>query len=99
MQSGGMARRLETLEPGTAVFCGETRVGSVDGVYAEGTAEVAEYMVVRWESRDNTPVLIATKDVETLEDRGVTLMGDDAQQYEIAPKYEEKLYPSLRRIH
>ncbi|MGH7714581.1 MAG: hypothetical protein ACREML_01170 [Vulcanimicrobiaceae bacterium] len=93
-----MARRLETLDPGTPVFCGEKRVGAVDGVYAEGNAEVAEYMVVRWESRDNTPVLIATKDVETLESRGVTLIGDDPQQYVTAPKYEEKLYPSLRRI-
>lgn len=94
-----MARRLETLQPGTPVFCGEKRVGSVDGVYAEGTSEVAEYMVVRWESRDNTPVLIATKDVETLEGRGVTLIGDDPQQYVTAPKYEDKLYPSLRRIN
>ncbi len=50
-------------------------------------------------TRDNTPVLIATKDVETLEGRGVTLMGDDPQQYVTAPKYEDKLYPSLRRIH
>lgn len=94
-----MARRLEGLDSGTPVFCGEKRVGTVDGVYAEGTAEVAEYLVVRWESRDNTPVLIATKDVQTLEGRGVTLMGDDPQQYATAPKYEDKLYPSLRRIH
>lgn len=94
-----MARRLETLDPGTPVFCGETRVGTVDGVYAEGSAEVAEYLVVRWESRSDMPVLIATKDVQTLEDRGVTLMGDDPQQYTTAPKYEDKLYPSLRRIH
>lgn len=93
-----MARRLETLEPGTPVFCGEKRIGTVDGVFAEGNAEVAEYMVVRWESRDNTPVLVATKDVETIEGRGVTLIGDDPQQYVTAPKYEEKLYPSLRRL-
>jgi hypothetical protein len=94
-----MARRLETLDSGTPVFCGETRVGTVDGVYAEGSAEVPEYLVVRWESRSDMPVLIATKDVETLEDRGVTLMGADPQQYVTAPKYEDKLYPSLRRIH
>jgi len=94
-----MARRLETLQSGTPVFCGEKRVGSVDGVYAEGSSAVAEYMVVRWASRDDTPVLIATKDVETLEGRGVTLIGDDPQQYVTAPKYEDKLYPSLRRIN
>ena len=94
-----MARRLETLQVGTPVFCGEKRVGTVDGIYAEGHAEVPEYMVVRWESRDDTPVLIATKDVETLEGRGVTLIGDDPAQYVTAPKYEDKLYPSLRRIN
>ncbi|MGH7661718.1 MAG: hypothetical protein ACRENA_12495, partial [Vulcanimicrobiaceae bacterium] len=73
-------------------------VGSVDGVYAEGNADVAEYLVVRWDSRDGMPVLIATKDVQTIEDRGVTLMGDDTGSYVTAPRYEEKSYPTLRRI-
>jgi hypothetical protein len=94
-----VAQRLETLEPGTPVWCGETRVGSVEGVYAEGNAAVAEYMVVRWDLRNGTPVLIATKDVDSLEKRGVELMGEDPQQYVTAPRYDEKLYPSLRRIH
>ena len=93
-----MSRRLENLEPGTPVFCGSKRVGSVDGVYAEGTAEVAEYFVVRWDSRDDTPVLIATKDVATIESRGVILMGDDPAQYATAPRFELKLYPALRRL-
>jgi hypothetical protein len=94
-----MSRRLENIEPGTKVFCGEKPVGSVDGVYAEGTSEVAEYFVVRWDSRDGTPVLIATKDVASIEERGVILIGDDPGQYITAPRFESKLYPALRRIN
>ena len=80
------------------MFCGQKRVGSVDGVYAEGNADVAEYLVVRWDSRDGTPVLIATKDVQTIEERGVTLMSEDTAAFVTAPRYEEKSYPNLRRI-
>lgn len=94
-----LAGRLETLDPGTAVYCGERHVGTIDGVYAEGQSEVAEYVVVRWDSRDGTPVLIATKDVQTIEQRGVTLMGEDPEQYVTAPRFEARLYPSFRRIH
>jgi hypothetical protein len=43
-------------------------------------------------------VLIATKDVQTIEDRGVTLMSEDIAAFVTAPRYEEKLYPNLRRI-
>lgn len=90
---------METLDPGTPVYCGETRVGSVDGVYAEGHSEVAEYLVVRWESRKDVPVLVATKDVENLEKRGVVLMGANPDQYITAPVFDLKLYPGFRRLH
>jgi len=94
-----MAQRLETLAVGTPVYCGENRVGSIEGVYAEGASGVAEYLVVHWDSRNGTPVLVATKDVQSLEPRGVLLMGDEPGQYITAPRYEERLYPSLRRMH
>jgi hypothetical protein len=94
-----MAQRLETLSVGTPVYCGGARVGSVDGVYAEGKSEVAEYLVVRWDARDGTPVLIATKDVQGIDARGVTLMGEEPRQYLTAPRYEPRLYPSLRRLN
>ena len=81
------------------MYCGERRVGSVEGVYAEGNAAVAEYLVVRWDSRDGTPVLIATKDVQSLDGRGVTLIGEESDQYLTAPRYEDKLYPSFRRLN
>ena len=81
------------------MYCGETRVGSVDGVYSEGQSEVAEYLVVRWDARQGVPVLVATKDVESLESRGVILMGTNPEQYVIAPVFDAKLYPAFRRLH
>ena len=39
-----MARTLESLEPGTPVYAGATRVGEVRGVYAEGDARMAELL-------------------------------------------------------
>ena len=81
------------------MYCGHTRVGSIDGVYSEGHSEVAEYLVVRWESRQGLPVLVATKDVENLEPRGVILMGADPDQYITAPVFDLKLYPAFRRLH
>ena len=94
-----MARRLETLDSGTPVYCGEQRVGTVDGVYAEGNADVPEYLVVRWQARGGMPVLIATKEVLSIEARGVTLMSEETEAYVTAPRFEDRLYPSLRRIH
>ena len=81
------------------MFCGETRVGVVDGVFAEGKAEVAEYLSVRWAARGDLPVLVATKDVETISERGVVLMGAEPSAYETAPRFDPKLYPSFRRLH
>jgi len=46
-----MARTLETLEPGTPVYAGATRVGTVTGVYAEGEARSAELIAVHWDAR------------------------------------------------
>lgn len=81
------------------MYCGTNLVGTIDGVYAEGKSEVAEYLVVRWQSRGGTPVLIATKDVADIESRGVILMGEDPSQYMTAPRFEVQLYPALRRLH
>lgn len=81
------------------MFCGTNPVGSVDGVYAEGASQVAEYIVVRWTSRNDEPVLVATKDVTNIEPRGVILMGEDPDQYITAPLFNPKSYPSLRRLH
>jgi hypothetical protein len=92
-----MARLLEDLEVGTPVYLGESRVGYVCGVYAEGDARLAEYLVVNWTSRA-ADVLIATKDVVSLEEKGVILMGEDPRSYATVPSFEASMYPTIRRI-
>ena len=93
-----MAARLETLDPGTPVFCGELRVGDVRGVFAEGESKLAEYLVIRWDSRD-ADVLVATRDVDSIDTRGVILQGSDPQAYESLATYEPQDHPTIRKIH
>jgi hypothetical protein len=92
-----MARLLEDLEPGTPVYLGNERVGFVRGVYAEGSARLAEYVAVEWTKRGSV-VLIPTKDVLTLEDKGVILMGDDARPFAELPDFDAGRYPTIRQI-
>jgi len=56
-------------------------------------------LVVRWAALDGTPVLVPTRDVESLEDRGVILMGADPGQYAVLPRFAPELYPQFRRLH
>ncbi len=92
-----MSRRLETLAPGTPVFCGERRVGSVEGVYTEGESRLPEYLAVAWESRGAT-ILVPTKDVESIEDRGVVLQSFDPAVYETTAKFEPKQIPTIKKL-
>ncbi|MBV9103950.1 MAG: hypothetical protein JO060_10175 [Candidatus Eremiobacteraeota bacterium] len=92
-----MTRLLENLEPGTPVYLGDRRVGSVRAVYAEGAARLAEYVCVDWTDR-GTELLVPTKDVLSLEDKGVILMGDDPRAYADIPAFDEASYPTIRKI-
>ena len=92
-----MARLLEELDPGTPVYLGDERVGFVRGVYAEGDARQAEYLSVEWTARA-TVLLVPTKDVATLDDRGVVLMGDDPRGYAAMPTFDEASHPTIRKL-
>ncbi len=92
-----MVKRLEELDPGTPVFCGERRVGEVRGVFAEGSSELAEYLHVYWEPR-SLDVLVATDDVGGIEDRGVVLLGS-AQRYDDLLSFDATAHPTMRRLH
>ena len=92
-----MARLLEDLEPGTPVYLGETRVGEVRAVYAEGAARLAEYIAVHWNDRGES-LLIPTKDVASLEAKGVVLMLDDPKLYAGFPTFDEAAHPTIRRL-
>jgi hypothetical protein len=92
-----MARLLEDLETGTPLYLAESRVGEVRGVYAEGDARLAEYLLVYWAPR-SVEVLIPTKDVQSLEPKGVILMGEDPRAFANLPAFDVAMYPTIRRI-
>lgn len=92
-----MSRRLETLTPGTPVYCGERRVGSVEGIYTEGESRLAEYLAVRWDSR-NATILVSTNDVASLEDKGVVLEGGEPEKYETTAAFDPKAAPTIKPL-
>ena len=92
-----MARLLEDVELGTPVYLGQSRVGDVRGVYAEGDARLAEYLVVHWNDRA-ADLLIPTKDVASLEAKGVVLMGEDPRVYAGMPDFDPGVHPTIRRL-
>jgi len=91
-----MVKRLEELEPGTPVYCGERRVGQVRGVFAEGSSQLAEYLNVHWEPR-SIEVLVSTDDVSEIDERGVILLGT-AQRYEDLVIFDAAAHPTMRRL-
>ena len=92
-----MSRRLETLAPGTPVFCGDQRVGSVEGVYTEGDSRLPEYLAVAWDSRGET-ILVRTNDVASIEERGVVLQSAEPAAYVTTAKYEAKQFPTIKKL-
>jgi hypothetical protein len=92
-----MARLLEEIDPGTPVYLNELRIGAVRGVFAEGNARLAEYLLVEWSERGEN-VLVPTKEIATLEAKGVVLMGEDPQAYVAIPAFSEANYPTIRRL-
>jgi hypothetical protein len=91
-----MARTLETLDLGTAVYCGEARVGDVRGLYAEGSARSVEWIVVRWDSRGD--VAVPAMEVGTIEPRGVQLLNADPNYYADLSEFEETRFPTVHKI-
>ncbi len=91
-----MARTLETLALGTPVFCGDTRVGSVHGLYAEGSARSVEWVIVTWDGRGD--VAIPAIEVGTVDDGGVTLLQSDPHSYDGTPEFDESRFPTVRKL-
>jgi len=92
-----MARTLESLDPGTPVFAGETRIGSVRGVYAEGGARIAEILVVDWDARQEE-VAVPTTEVESVDDDGVHLMRQEPDQYNDLAPFDAPAFPTMRKL-
>jgi hypothetical protein len=96
-QGSTMARTLESLEPGTPVFAGQTRVGVVRAVFAEGDARAAELLVVAWDATGDQVAVPATEVLDVSE-RGVELMRQEPDQYlDLAP-FDAQRFPTMKRI-
>jgi hypothetical protein len=92
-----MARTLESLAAGTPVFAGETRVGDVRGVYAEGNARAAELVVVHWDATD-TDLAIPATEIESIDAAGVSLIRSEADKYEDFAPFDAARFPTLRKL-
>ena len=91
-----MARTLETLDLGTPVFCGDVRVGSVSGLYAEGQAKSVEWLVVRWDARGD--LALSASEVVDIDDRGVVLMHAEPQFYDDLIVFDETRFPTVHKL-
>jgi hypothetical protein len=92
-----MARTLESLDPGTPVYAGQTRVGDVRAVYAEGNARIAELLVVHWDARDED-VAIPTTEVESVDDDSVQLMRRESDQYTDLAPFDAERFPTMKKL-
>ena len=93
-----MARTLESLDPGTPVYAGDTRVGDVSAVYAEGDARIAELVVVRWDARGGEDVAIPTTEILSVNDGGVQLIRQEADQYADLAPFDASRFPTMRKM-
>lgn len=92
-----MARTLESLDPGTSVFAGATRVGEVRAVYAEGDGRSADLLAVLWDARGEEVVVPATE-VLSIDDAGVQLIRQESDQYADLAPFDPARFPTLTKL-
>ncbi|HEY4439196.1 MAG TPA: hypothetical protein VGN14_02015 [Candidatus Elarobacter sp.] len=92
-----MARTLESLDPGTPVLAGETQVGVVSGVYADGSSRSADIVAVRWDARGGDVAVPATE-IMSIDAAGVRLIRQEPDQYADLAPFDPARFPTLRRI-
>jgi hypothetical protein len=91
-----MARTLETLDLGTPVFCGETRVGTVGGLYAERQAKAVEWVVVTWGDRGD--LAVPAEEIEDIDERGVVLMHYEVNFYDDLIVFDEARFATVHKL-
>ena len=92
-----MPRTLETLTPGTPVYCGDTHVAAVRAVYAEGETRSAALIALDWNGR-SIPVSLPATEVMTIDERGVVLMNADPHAYATLIDFDESRYPTVHKL-
>jgi hypothetical protein len=92
-----MAATLESLDPGTPVYAGDTRVGEVRAVYAEGNARIAELLIVHWDARGEE-VAIPTTEVASVDEGAVRLIRQESDQNEDFTSWDASRFPTMKRL-
>ncbi len=92
-----MARTLESVQPGTPVYAGETRIGSVRAAYTAGSSRAVELLVVHHDARDED-VAIAAGDIEAVDDAGVQLMGRNAEDYRDLAPFDPARFSTMKQL-
>jgi hypothetical protein len=93
-----MARTLESLDPGTPVYAGSTRVGEVRAVYTEGDARSAEVVVVSWDARGSENVAVPATEILSIDDDGVKLIRQEADQYADLAPFDPASFPTMKQL-
>ncbi len=93
-----MARTLESLDPGTPVFAGSTRVGDVRAVYADGDSRSAALVVVSWDARGGENVAVPSTEILSVTDDGVQLMRQESDQYADLAPFDASSFPTLKQL-
>jgi hypothetical protein len=91
-----MTRLLETLDLDTSVYCGADLVGTVRGLYAEGSARSVEWVVVDWHGRG--PLAVPATEIESIDDRGISLMQSDVHAYDTLIDFSEARFPTAHKL-
>jgi hypothetical protein len=92
-----MARTLESLDPGTPVFAGATRVGTVTGVYSEGESRAAELIIMHLDAR-GAEVGVPSSEIESVDDAGVHLMRQEPDQYADLAPFDPVRFPTMKKL-
>jgi hypothetical protein len=92
-----MTYTLETLQSGTPVFVGESRVGDVRAVYTEGTSRQAELVVVHWDER-NEDVAVPATEVGRVDSAGVQLIAPEVATYASLSTFDPARFPTVHPL-
>ncbi len=92
-----MPYTLETLEPGTAVYVGDTLVGDVRAIYAEGNSRQVELVVVHWNDRNEDVALPATE-VASVDETGVRLIAPEVSTYALLSTFDPARFPTVHPL-
>ena len=93
-----MARTLESLDPGTPVFAGATRVGEVRAVYAEGGTRMAELVIAYWDARAEDVMGFPATEIETIDEAGVQLIRQEPDQYADLAPFDPAGFPTMKKL-